>query len=413
MPTILPAHPRCFPPCLHAGHANAVTLAVLAGGKTVVCRAGSTQSARPSGVPATDRSLSFTCAQLQEIYWYDPATYLVHDIEVPAQNAQIQLTGGTSGVTAPVTPEPLATALPTPAAHFTSTDIRFRSEDGTVLAGTLTLPQMMHGQVPAVILVHGSGAEDRNETIGPNPVFLQLSNALSNAGYVVLRYDKRGVAKSGGNAADTTRDELIADVTAAYGYIRRQPAVDARRVFLLGHSEGGELVPSVAVNNPTVAGIILMAPPALPLGQVIMQQVEDSVPASQRAQARKDETAALQKIRTGRTSGPGMAWLRTSLDIDPILAIQRVRMPILILQGGSDVQVLPQDLPRLVKAAKSSNRDVTAHVFPGDNHLFMRALPDEPRTPQAALQQYLTVPSYIDPVVLKTLIDWLNAHART
>jgi len=400
-----------IPAVLHANQAEAVTLAVLTGGLTIPFHAATAQNAaRPHGVPATDRSLTFQSAQLQEIYWFDPATYLVHAVEIPSQNAEIRLTSSTAGAVAPVTPAPLVKALPTPVPHFTSEEVTFRSRDGTRLAGTLTVPQNAGGRVPAVILVHGSGAQDRDETVGPNPVFLQLSNALSNAGYAVLRYDKRGVDKSEGNAASMTRDQLIADVTAAYAFARSLPVIDSSRVFLLGHSEGGELVPSVAATHRGVAGIILMAPPALPLGQVIMQQVMDSVPPSQRAAARREETTALQKIRSGQAKGRGMAWVRTSLDIDPVIAIKQVHAPILILQGGGDIQVLPHDLPRLVAAARSANHDVTARVFPGDNHLFMKIASNEPNTPQAALHQYLTVPSYIDPAVLRTLVSWLNAR---
>lgn len=305
---------------------------------------------------------------------------------------------------------PAPTPVPLPAARYTSADVHFTSADGTVLAGTLTVPNGPLGRRPAVVLVNGSGSVNRDEVVGPNAVFLQIANALSNAGYVVLRYDKRGVGHSGGDALTMTRPQLLADARAALAYVRSLHAVDPHRVFMLGHSEGGELVPSVAAGSSELAGIVLMAPPALPLRDVIMEQALESVPPSQREAERSAELAALQQIRTGAAHDAGDPWLRTSIDVDPIVAIEQVRVPILILQGGSDVQVLPKDLPRLVRAARLHDRDVSVHVFPGDNHLFMKVTPGEPLTPQAAVHQYMTVPGYVDPAAISTLIRWLNAH---
>ena len=208
--------------------------------------------------------LALELAGIRFIYWYDPATYVVHDVAIPSQQAEIRLTAtaapGSAAPPSPAAPSP----LPTQAPHFSSRDVSFTSADGTVLAGTLTVPDRGRAPFAAVVFVHGSGPMDRDETIGPNAVFLQLSNALSNAGYAVLRYDKRGIGKSGGANTSGARDDLLADVKAAYRFARAQREVDAKRVYLLGHSEGGELVPTVAAQEPGVAGIILMAPPSLP-----------------------------------------------------------------------------------------------------------------------------------------------------
>ncbi|MEA2720262.1 MAG: uncharacterized protein QOJ39_2126 [Candidatus Eremiobacteraeota bacterium] len=398
-----------IPAILHATGAKAFTLAVLSGGKPVVATVVTDGAPnRPASVPATDVSLTVQLAGLREVFWYDPATYVVHDIAIPAQQGEFRLTA-TAAAGAPVaTPAPAPTPLPTPQPHFTSRDVRFTSGDGTVLAGTLTVPD--HGRAPfaAVVLVHGSGGQDRDETIGPNPIFLQLSNALSNAGYAVLRYDKRGVAHSGGKNTAGTRSELLADVKAAYRFARAQRRIDPKRVYLLGHSEGGELVPTVAAAEAGVAGIILMAPPSLPLWQVSMQQALASVPPERRAAAERDELAALDKLRHG--TEPRDAWYRSSMDLDPVVDIARVRAPILMLQAEGDVQVSAKDLPRLAKAARARNRDVTVRTFPGDNHLFEPIVSNEPQTPQTALHQYLTVPSRIDARVLDALTAWLTAR---
>ncbi len=403
-----------IPALLHATGAKTFTLAVLSGGKAVEAHvAANLTEKRPASIPATDADLviDIGASDLREIYWYDSGTYLVRAIEIPAQAASFRLMSSSPTVTQIGTPAPVATMLPTPQPHFRSQDVAFRSLDGTRLAGTMTIPNAGRRPFAAVVLVAGSGPETRNEAVGPNPVFLQLSNALSNAGYAVLRYDKRGIGESGGSAPTTTRRQLLADVAAAYAFARKQPEIDPKRVYLLGHSEGGELVPTVAARERSVAGIILMAPPALPLWQISLEQALESVPPKERARTRRRELQALAAIRSGKRAGPGMAWYRSSMDVDPATDIARVRCPILILEGSADVQVLPKDLPRLVKAASSANRHVTARLFPDDNHLFMHVPAGEPRTPMAALHQYLTVPGRIDPRVLETIVTWLSRHA--
>ena len=195
-----------LPAMLHATGANTFTLAVLNTGKPLVCKVVSDPlPSRPASLPATDAELALEVAGIRFIYWYDPATYVVHDVAIPSQQAEFRLTATTpaprSRCAAP-TPAPQASALPTPAPHFSSRDVQFTSRDGTVLAGTLTVPDGGRAPFAAVVFVHGSGPMDRDETIGPNPFFLQLSNALSNAGYAVLRYDKRGVGRA---AAATQR----------------------------------------------------------------------------------------------------------------------------------------------------------------------------------------------------------------
>ena len=392
----LPGDALWFPAVVHAHHAAAISLAVLAGGQVAVQRV---QSDKGGFLTAATGPLTLT-------YTYDPKTDVVRTMQVPQQQAQVQLTSQNASTAPAPAPSPLATPVSLPPAHFVSKDVTFTSADGTRLAGTLTVPNTGAAPYPAVVLVHGSGPENRNEQIGPNAVFLQLATALSNAGFAVLRYDKRGIGKSGGNARSMTRDELLQDVEAAFRFVRAQSSVDRSRVFLLGHSEGGELVPSVAARTPGIAGIVLMAPPALPLAQISTEQVLESVPASKRAQARSAQAAALQKIRSGATAG--MSWYRSSMDVDPVEAIAQVRVPMLILQGKADVQVLPKDLPRLVNAAKQHNPHVTVHLFSGDNHLFMPAMPGTESSPQAALKQYLTVPARMDPAVLRTLIGWLK-----
>ena len=180
-----------------------------------------------------------------------------------------------------------------------------------------------------MLLVHGSGCIDRDETIGPNKIFAQIANNLSNAGYAVLRYDKRSCGKSGGTFA--VRDRLIADARDALAFVRAQPEVDAKSVYVLGHSEGGELAPSIAIADRHLAGIVLMAPPALPLEQILMQQLLRNVPAARQAAARRKVRALFATVESGKGKTGADRWLRSSFGIDPIKLIAQVPCPILIL----------------------------------------------------------------------------------
>ena len=360
-------------------------------------------STRPSTLPATTAGYVATDLPSGDVdIWYDPATFVPQEIDVPAQGIAIVLvshTNKTAAPPAPAAPTPLPTAVP----HFRSVDVSFVSSDGTKLAGTLTVPDADHASMPAVLLVHGSGPIDRDETIGPNPIFLQLSNALSNHGYVVLRYDKRGIGESGGNATTTTRHQLLADARAGIAFLRARADVAPSRVFVLGHSEGGELAPSLAADGAPLRGIALMAPPALPIDQILVQQMSRGLTGAARAKAIADQTRVNAAIRAGKSKAPGSIWLRTSFGIDPADVIKRVPCPILILQGGKDFQVLVKDLPRLVHAADSAHRDVTVHVFPNDDHLFITV-----PTGQAAMPTEYFAPHRVDPAMIAALLTWLD-----
>jgi hypothetical protein len=359
-------------------------------------------------VPAGDGGLILSGLQGGSItIWYDPSTMVPHDMEIPSQGVSIVLTKRSQGASMNATPAPAPTPLPTATPHFTSRDVSFASSDGTKLAGTITIPDDLKVRAPAIVLVQGSGPVDRDERVGPNPIFLELSNALSNHGYVVLRYDKRGIGKSGGDAMTMTHDQLVADAKAATAFLAGQPQVDHTRVFALGHSEGGMLAPSLAVEGAGLRGIALMAPPAIPLDQILVQQATWRMTGAQEQEAKQSELAAIARIKAGTSNVPGAMWLRSSFGIDPAQVIRRVPCPILILQGGKDFQVLVTDLPRLVEAAKSAHRDVTVHVYPNDDHLFITI----PNGQRSGVAEYL-VPHRVDPAMVSDLLAWLDRESR-
>lgn len=362
-------------------------------------------SSRPAKVNASDVGYATKGLVSGDVtVWSDPKTLVPQDLEIPTQGISIILVPTKTSMAQQVAssvPTPLPTAVP----HFRSENVTFASRDGTKLAGTLTVPDNTTTAMPAVVLVHGSGPVDRNEQIGPNPIFLELSNALSNDGFVVLRYDKRGVGKSGGNARTLTRDDLLDDARAAISFVRALHEVDPKRVFVLGHSEGGELAPSLAAGGAPLRGIALMAPPAIPLDQILVQQMSRGLTGAAKAKAIADEQNVITAIKAGTASPYGAGpWLRSSFGVDPAQVIKHVPCSILILQGGKDFQVLAKDLPRLVNAAKAAHRDITVDVFPNDDHLFITVPGDEPAVPA----EYLA-PHRVDPAMITALLAWLKA----
>jgi hypothetical protein len=293
--------------------------------------------------------------------------------------------------------------LPLAPQNYSSRDVTITAGDGVKLAATLTLPASKP-PFRALLLVHGSGCIDRDETIGPNKIFAQIANDLSNAGYAVLRYDKRSCGKSGGTFA--LRDRLIADARDMLAFMRAQPEIDAKSLYVLGHSEGGELAPSIAIADGHLRGIVLMAPPALPLEQILMQQLLRNVPPARQATTRRKVVAMFAAIESGKAAKSGEdRWLRSSFGIDPIKLIVRVPCPMLVLQGTKDIQVLPTDTPRLVAAARAAHRNITVVMLDGDDHLFIRLDPSAKSTGG----EYF-VPSYLDPQLLTSIRDWLGKH---
>jgi dienelactone hydrolase len=389
-----------MPAALHG--AKSFTLACVCGGKFMAVPGAVVDgaAARPANVPAGDALLPIALAGITALIWYDPNTLVVDRAEVPAQSFVIALTSRSGSVETP--PIPAApTPLPLPTPRYSSRDVTFAADDGVTLAGTITIPDAVDKAMRGFVLVHGSGCLDRNEAIGPNREFEQIANNLSNNGYAVLRYDKRSCGKSGGTFA--VRDRLIADARDAIAYLRAQPGIDPARIYVLGHSEGGELAPSIAIADGKLSGIIIMAPPALPLDKILMQQELRTVAAADRAKAERADAAALKQIADGKKSDANSAWLRSSFGIDPAAIIAKVPCPILILQGKKDIQVLPADTPRLVDAARAAGRNVTVVMLPGDDHLFINIPGDKPSTGA----EYFT-PSYLDPALFSAIDTWLS-----
>lgn len=222
------------------------------------------------------------------------------------------------------------------------------------LPAVLTLPEAA-GPHPVIVLVHGSGSHDGDETIGPNKPFRDLAEGLQARGVGTLRYFKRGRLKPLGPEA-TLRDETIDDALAAVRLARDQKGVDPSRVFLLGHSLGGYLAPHIATRDPRLRGVVVLAGNTRPMRESLLDQV---------------------RHLTGSESGFDEAWAslparyQTGLpDYDPVAVAQSLQIPMLILQGGRDYQVTAKDFERW-QTGLAGRPNATLALYPSLNHLFI------------------------------------------
>ena len=247
---------------------------------------------------------------------------------------------------------------------------KFKDEPVTIGAGEWALPGTLSippgRNLAAVVLVHGSGPNDRDETIGPNKPFRDLAWGLADRGIAVLRYDKRTRvygAKIAGNKNLTVRDETIDDALLAATLLRGRPEIDPKRVFILGHSLGGMVAPRIGADDPSLAGLIIMAGATRPLRDVAHEQLE-YIASLTPGSVNPDQ--GLQKLIQ---SAPESYW--KDLDSNPpAQAAAKLKMRMLILQGERDYQVSQADLKGW-RDALSDRKDVTIKSYPTLNHLFM------------------------------------------
>lgn len=253
---------------------------------------------------------------------------------------------------------------------FTEEDVIVGSNQWQ-LPGTLTVP-VGNGPFPAVVLVHGSGPNDRDETVGPNKPFKDLAWGLASRGIAVLRYDKRTMVHGQQIAAledgFTVREETVDDVVAAVSLLRNTPTIDAERIVVLGHSLGGMLVPRVAALDPEIAGFVIMAGPTKPIEDLLLEQTLyvaslDGV-VSEAEQATLDQlTVMVEQVKALPENAPATEyvlgapapyWLDLR-DYDPVAAAVDIARPTLVLHGGRDYQVPPDQLEQWRKGLSPDN----------------------------------------------------------
>ncbi len=345
---------------------------------------------------------------------------------------------------------------PRPPFPYEVQEMTFASGDVT-LAGTLTVPPG-DGRTPALLLITGSGPQDRNEEILGHKPFLVLADHLTRAGYAVLRVDDRGVGGSSGDDAAATFDDLLGDVLAGVALLRDHPRVDPGRVGLLGHSQGGFLAPpAAAAAGGDVAFVILMAGPAVDGFATLLAQNERIIEQAMRAADpavtdeevaaaiadqiaflealyplltagdldaaralvrdrveseiaampvdQRPDDATVERIIAANQEGTASPSFRAFVTFDPQPHLRSLSVPTLALFGGLDAQVpaaqSEEPMREALAAAADGTLDATVVTFPGLNHLM------QPAT-TGGLDEYGTVPTTIDPVVLETIATWLQ-----
>ena len=259
----------------------------------------------------------------------------------------------------------------------------FRERDVTVgegqwkLPATLTVPAGQ-GPFPAIVLVHGSGPNDRDETVGGTKVFKDLAEGLASRGVVVLRYEKRTrqySAAMAGLASFTVEDEAVEDAVKGAALLRAQPEVNPKRVFVLGHSLGGYLAPRIAEEDGKLAGLVILAGAARPMEDAVVDQAEYLGVSADNLKTVKAVAAKIKTLEPGDEDSPPIMGAPVAywLDLkgyDPAALAKKLALPMLILQGDRDFQVTMKDFA-LWKAAVGANKAVTMRAYPALNHLFV------------------------------------------
>jgi dienelactone hydrolase len=256
-----------------------------------------------------------------------------------------------------------------------------------VLPGTLAVP-VGAGPWPAVVLVHGSGPEDRDETVGANKPFRDLAWGLASLGVAVLRYEKRTkqyATKLAGKVLELTlQEETIDDALDAAGRLRSAEGIDARRVFVLGHSLGGLAIPRIGKGDAKIAGLIILAGSTRPLEDIIVEQLDylasldpaaAAAGASRLAELRA-EARKVKQLTAADLSGTNLFFggsARYWLDLrayDAAATARGLKQPLLILQGQRDYQATEADFEGWQRALGECH-NATFKLYPELNHLFM------------------------------------------
>ncbi len=320
--------------------------------------------------------------------------------------------------------QPAQASMPAPAvaadAPYVERDVTV-GEGERALPGTLTLPkgdgQASAKPVPAVVLVHGSGPHDRDETVGPNKPFLDIARGLAAQGIAVLRYEKRTKARPQDFAGNDfgVDQETTHDAVLAVDALRRTDGVDPKRVFVLGHSQGGLMAPRIAAVSGHVAGLVLMAAPSRPLLDILIEQnrrlavLDDGKTSDAEREAIE---ALVRQVRAARDPaadpssksvlGMPVGYWRSIEAVDPVAEAKRIGLPMLVLQGERDIQVVDADWQNW-KAGFGDSQKVAFKLYEKLNHLGM------PGEGEGSLAEYQR-PGHVDPQLIDDVAAWIRQH---
>lgn len=332
---------------------------------------------------------------------------------------------------------------------YTEEEVRIENKvAGVTLAGTLTLPPGK-GSFPVVVLITGSGPQNRNEEILGHKPFLVIADALTRQGIAVLRYDDRGVGQSTGKFSGATTADFATDADAVVAWLRTRKDINPKRIGLIGHSEGGLIAPMMAARDKNIRFIVLLAGPGLRGEEVILSQqqliaqatgswnkvaqdmvelnrgamdivVRDSLRLQHRdsireqakayfAQKAGEYPALNPESPTGKQALEQLTepWLMYFLSYDPAPALEQVRCAVLAMNGAKDVQVAPEEnLVAIGRALeKGGNKRFEVKEFPDLNHLFQECKTGAP-------SEYGQIEQTFSPVALEFLTNWVMKQAK-
>lgn len=331
---------------------------------------------------------------------------------------------------------------------YVSEEVKFENEtDKVTLTGTLTLP-LKEGSFPAVVLITGSGPQNRDEELMDHKPFLILSDYLTRNGIAVLRYDDRGVGQSNGDFKTATSADFALDATSAIKYLQTRKEINQKKIGLIGHSEGGMIAPMVASKSKDIAFIVLLAGPGIPGDQLFLLQqsliakasgagnadikklndmnkgaFDMVVRSTNQDQLKAEMTDYIRNILKGNLDKPaGMndddyvklqigkvlnPWMIYFLKYNPAIVLEKVKCPVLAINGEKDLQVPPKENLEAIRQAleKGGNKTITTKEFPNLNHLFQEC-------ETGLTEEYATIEQTFSPTALKVILQWITIQAK-
>lgn len=338
-------------------------------------------------------------------------------------NAQEQIAGlfFQPGTASGATPTPIAYNPPAyvNTGSFRESEVKVGSGDWA-LPATLALPNGS-GPFPAVVLVHGSGPNDRDETIGPNKPFRDLAWGLASQGIAVLRYDKRTLAHASQFTPElltklTLKEETVDDALLAAQLLRQTANIDPKRVYVLGHSLGAMAAPRIGQQDPALAGLIIMAAPTTPFEDLVLYQITyltslNSAPTDQQKADLETLKAQVARVKDPNLSNqvdgkdlplgiPPTYWLDLR-NYHPEEVTKTLAMPVFVLQGERDYQVPPATEFGPWKTALAQKSNATLKLYPKLNHLFIAG------EGQPSPQEY-QLTGHVSEDVIKDIAQWVK-----
>ncbi len=332
---------------------------------------------------------------------------------------------------------------------YYSEDVIFEnSKAGITLAGTLTLPTK-EGNFPVVVLITGSGPQNRDEELLGHKPFLVLSDFLTKNGIAVLRYDDRGIAESKGDFKTATTADFADDAAAAVAYLQTRKEINSKKIGLMGHSEGGLIAPMVASTNKSVAFIVLLAGTGIPgdalllLQKALIERAEGTTEAEIQ-QGQTSNKGAFEIVKTAKTTEQlktdlalyyqkidnkklttedektahnqeiqsivnqlSSPWMHYFIKYNPAIALEKVKCPVLAINGAKDLQVPPTENLNAIKTAltKAKNKNITTKILPNLNHLFQECTTGSPT-------EYADIQQTFSPTAMTIVLEWIKVQTK-